>query len=220
MKQKTVTLILLTLIMEATVSGQVQGEDSFKRNSFSFLFSPQVSWIRSDHNAVDSNGSVFGFDFGILYDRFFDKNYAFTTGVVVNSTGGKLSYRDTIPANIGGEIVDVVDLDYKLKYLEIPLGLKLFTKYFRRTRYYGEMGLYLGFNIKARDGNGKALGEEVKLFDSGYHIGGGMYYSLGGTTNLMFGLRYNAGFNDITSNDAIDDKTNLQRVEFRFGLVF
>jgi hypothetical protein len=217
MWNKILVFVVLLFLMEFSTLGQ---EESFKRNSFSFLLSPQTSWIRSDHNAVEPNGVVFGFDFGLLYDRFFDKNYAFTTGIVINSTGGKLTYRDTVPANIGGEIVDVVDLDYKLKYLEIPLGLKLFTKDFRRSKYFLETGLYMAFNIKARDGNGKALGEEVKLFDSGYHVGGGMYYSLGGSTSLLFGLKYNSGFTDITSNDAIDDKTNLQRVEFRFGIVF
>jgi len=215
MREKIFVLfVFLCLIVD---SSEAQSE---KGNRFSFLMSPQLSWVKSDHNAVTSNGNIFGFDFGILYDRFFDKNYAFTTGVVINSGGGKLTYRDTVPANIGGEIVDIVDLDYKLKYLEIPVGLKLMTNDFRRTRYYGEMGLYMAFNIKARDGNGKALGEEVKLFDSGYHLGGGMEYSLGGSTFLMFGIRYSAGFNDITSNDAIDDKTNLQRMEFRFGIIF
>ena len=213
--------ILLFLLFVLFVSGAfAQNERKEKKNSFSFLLSPQISWIKSDHNAVDANGNVFGFDFGLLYDRFFDTNYAFSTGVIVSSTGGKLTYRDTVPANIGGEIVDVTDLDYKLKYLQIPLGLKLYTKDFRRTRYYGEMGLYMAFNIKARDDNGKALGEEVKLFDSGFHVGGGMEYSLGGTTSLMFGLWYNGGFNDLTSNDAIDDKTSLQRLEFRFGIIF
>ncbi len=215
MRKKLYVLVFLLGFYSVHSSGQ-----SEKGNSFSFLLSPQISWMKSDHNAVASNGNVFGFDFGVLYDRFFDKNYAFSTGVVINSTGGKLTYRDTIPANIGGEIVDVTDLDYKLKYLEIPLGLKLFTNDFRRTKYYAEMGLYMAFNIKARDGNGKSLNEEVNLFDSGYHVGGGMYYSLGGTTYLIFGLRYNAGFTDITSNDVIDDKTNLQRLEFRFGIVF
>jgi len=215
MREKIFVLFVFLCLM--VDSSEAQSE---KGNRFSFLMSPQLSWVKSDHNAVTSNGNIFGFDFGILYDRFFDKNYAFTTGVVINSGGGKLTYRDTVPANIGGEIVDIVDLDYKLKYLEIPVGLKLMTNDFRRTRYYGEMGLYMAFNIKARDGNGKALGEEVKLFDSGYHLGGGMEYSLGGSTFLMFGIRYSAGFNDITSNDAIDDKTNLQRMEFRFGIIF
>ncbi|NPA35947.1 MAG: PorT family protein [Chlorobi bacterium] len=213
--KKYFILILLSYLFVFNVSAQ-----SEKGNRFSFLLSPQVSWMKSDHIAVDGNGNVFGFDFGVLYDRFFDKNYAFTTGVVINSTGGKLSYRDTVPANIGGEIVDVTSLDYKLKYLEIPLGLKLLTNDFRRTRYYTEMGLYMAFNIKARDDNGKALSEEVKLFDSGFHVGGGMEYSLGGTTYLMLGIKYSGGFVDITSNDAVDDNVNLQRLEFRFGVVF
>ncbi len=193
---------------------------SEKGNRFSFLLSPQMSWMKSDHIAVNSNGHVFGYNFGIVYDRFFDENYAFSTGVVINSTGGKLTYRDNVMADIGGEQIEVADLDYKLKYIEIPFGLKLLTNDFRRSRFYGEMGLFMQFNIKARDGNGKSLNEEVNLFDMGYHIGGGMEYSLGGTTWLMFGIRYNSGFVDVTDNSTIDDKTNLQRLEFRFGVIF
>jgi len=215
MSKNIFVLFVLTLFFITNVNGQ-----SEKGNRFSFMLSPQISWMRSDHNAVDANGNVFGFDFGILYDRFFDKNYAFSTGVVINSGGGKLSYRDTVPAYIGGEIVDVVDLDYKLKYIQIPLGLKLFTNDFRRTRFYGEMGLYMAFNITAHDDNGKKLKDEVKLFDSGFQIGGGMDYSLGGTTYLTFGLHYFSGFNDITSNSEVDDKTTMRRVEMRFGIVF
>jgi len=175
MSKNIFVIFVLSLFFIENIEGQ-----SEKGNRFSFLLSPQISWMRSDHNAVDANGNVFGFDFGILYDRFFDKNYAFSTGVVINSCGGKLSYTDTVPAHVGGEIIDVVDLDYKLKYLQFPVGLKLFTNDFRRTRFYGEMGLYMAFNISSHNDKGKRMNEEVKLFDSGFQIAGGMDYSLGG----------------------------------------
>ena len=215
MKERFFVLFLFILVLVANIEAQ-----SEKGNRFSFLLSPQVSWMKSDYNSVDGNGNVFGFDFGILYDRFFDENYAFATGVVINSGGGKLSYNDTVAAYIGGDVVDVVDLDYKLRYLQVPLGLKLFTNDFRRTRFYGEMGLYMGFNIVAHDSDGKKLNDEVKFFDSGFQVGGGMDYSLGGTTYLTFGLHYFSGFTDVTSNSEVDDKTIMRRVEMRFGIVF
>jgi len=193
---------------------------SFKKNRFAVELSPQISWMRPDNIAVDPNGNVFGFNFGLVYDRFFEKNYAFSTGIKINSTGGKLTYSDSTLANVGGELIEVTDLDYKLKYVEIPLGLKLMTNDFRRTRFFMDMGLFMQFNFKARNDDGKTLSEEVKLFDSGFHIGGGVEYSVGGSTYLIFGLRYNGGFTDVTDNYTVDDKTNLNRLEFRFGVVF
>ncbi len=214
MKKKCFIVMIFSLLM-LDVYGQ-----SEKGNRFSILFSPQLSWMKSDHNAVNSNGNAFGYDFGIVYDRFFDKNYAFSMGIVINTTGGKLTYRDGVLANVGGELIEVIDLDYKLKYVEIPFGLKLMTKDFRRTRYYTEMGMFMQFNIKARNENDKSLNEEVNLFDMGYHLGGGIEYSVGGDTYLLFGLKYSSGFVDVTDNNTISDKTNLQRLEFRFGIVF
>ncbi len=214
MKIKFFSVVVFSLMM-FNVYGQ-----SEKGNRFSILFSPQLSWMKSNHNAVNSNGNMFGYDFGFAYDHFFDKNYAFSTGIVINTTGGKLTYRDGVKADVGGELIQVTDLDYKLKYVEIPFGLKLMTKNFRRIRYYTEMGMFMQFNIKARNENSKSLKEEVNFFDLGYHLGGGVEYSVGGDTYLLFGLKYSSGFVDVTDNNTISDKTNLQRFEFRFGIVF
>src|SRR5690554_7935998 len=59
---------------------------------FSFVLAPQLSWIKSDHDNIDNNGSDFGYNFGVVIDRFFGNNYAFSTGLTINTTGGKLAY--------------------------------------------------------------------------------------------------------------------------------
>lgn len=206
-----------------SLSAQTQesaGIHGYKKNRFAFLLSPQISWMRPDHIDVDANGSVFGFNLGLAYNRFFEKNYAFSTGLFFNAAGGKLTYSDSTYANVGGEIIEVTDLDYKLKYVDIPLGLKLMTNDFRRTRFFMDVGLDMMFNFKARNDDGKSLSEEVKLFNSGFYVGGGVEYSVGGSTYLIFGLRYDGGFTDVTDNYTIEDKTNMNRLEFRFGVVF
>jgi hypothetical protein len=209
-------VILVILLLS---SWSVEAQDG-KQTRFSFVLSPQTSWLKSDHGSVSSNGNLFGYNFGVVMDRFFDENYAISTGFTINTTGGKLSYTDGVQADIGGQIQEVNDLTYRLKYVEVPVGLKLMTNEFRRSRYYGEMGLYAQFNIKTNDGNGKSMSQEVNVFDMGYHLGGGMEYSLGGETFLMLGLRYNNGFLDVTSNKDITDKTVLHRFVFRFGIIF
>ena len=154
-------------------------------------------------------------------DRFFAENYALSTGLTINTTGGKMEYRNGVSMEIGGKTIeDVKNVTYRLKYIEVPFGLKLLTNEFNRSRYYGQFGLYGQFNIKTNDGNGKSMNKEVNFFDMGYHLGGGMEYSLGGDTYLLVGLLYNNGFLDVTSNNEINDNTHLNRLAIQFGIVF
>jgi len=154
-------------------------------------------------------------------DRFFAENYALSTGLTINTTGGKMEYRNGVSMEIGGKTIeDVKNVTYRLKYIEVPFGLKLLTNEFNRSRYYGQFGLYGQFNIKTNDGDGKSMNKEVNFFDMGYHLGGGMEYSLGGDTYLMVGLLYNNGFLDVTSNRDTDDNTHLNRLVIQFGIVF
>ncbi|WP_430816659.1 outer membrane beta-barrel protein [Carboxylicivirga sp. RSCT41] len=207
-------LVLLGLILATNISAQDN-----KRTRLSFVLSPQISWLSSDNSSVDGNGNLFGYNFGVVMDRFFDTNYAFSTGLTINTTGGKLSYPADNPVEIGGNLEYPGDVTYRLKYIEVPIALKLITNEFHRSRYYGQFGLYTQYNIKTNDGEGNNLKNEVNFFDLGYQLGGGMEYSLGGDTYMMLGLIYSGGFLDVTDN-AIDDKTTLNRFTFQFGIIF
>lgn len=209
MKRNTL-LILLSLLV--TVNSLAQDNKSTR---LAFVLSPQISWLGSDESAVDSNGNLFGYNFGVVMDRFFDTNYAFSTGLTINTTGGKLKYSDETPSYLDGENAAT----FRLKYIEVPLALKLITNEFHRSRYYGQFGLYTQYNIKTNDGDGNSIGSEVNFFDMGYQLGGGMEYSLGSDTYLMLGLIYSGGFMDVTDND-IDGKANLNRFTFQFGIIF
>ncbi len=211
----TTLLILLSLIL--TISSSAQ---DYKKTRLAFVLSPQISWLGSDNASVDGNGNLFGYNFGVVMDRFFDTNYAFSTGLTINTTGGKLSYPAGTEFEIGGDKVALSDVTYRLKYIEVPFALKLITNEFHRSRYYGQFGLYTQYNIKTNDGNGKSMSKEVNFFDMGYQLGGGMEYSLGGDTYMMLGLIYSGGFIDVTSNNTIKDKANLNRFTFQFGIIF
>lgn len=211
--KKIVLSIALIMVMLSSVRGQ-------EANSIrlSFVVEPQFSWLNSDIDGVESRGSLGGYNFGIVLDRFFAENYAFSTGLTINATGGKLRYTDIPGEDIPAEIL--VDRDYKLRYLEIPLGLKLRSNDFRRFNIYGRFGLTPQINIEAKDGDDNNISEEVRLFDLGYHLGGGMEYSIGGSNALMFGLVYHNGFMDVTDEPYFDDKTTLSRLVFEIGFIF
>ncbi|SMO68822.1 Outer membrane protein beta-barrel domain-containing protein [Saccharicrinis carchari] len=223
--KKVISTVILTLLIAWTAMAQSRsGRESDYR--FAFVLNPQISWLKSDHGAADVNGNLMGYNFGVVMDKFFAKNYAISTGLTINTTGGKLRYNDNnepIDFTVGGEIVALPPnstFEYRLKYLEVPFSLKLQTNDFQRASYYGIFGLSGQVNIKTNDGAGKNINDEVRKFNFGYQFGGGMQYSIGGDAYLMFGLTYNQGLSDVTSNKTIDDKANLNRLVFNFGVIF
>lgn len=210
--QKTLLFIIL-FITSQLIMGQSAGD-----TRFSFVLTPQISWVKSDHQNIDNKGSHFGYNFGLIMDRFFSDNYAFTTGLTINTTGGKLAY----PSKMTGETLDfsAMTQSYRLKYIEIPLGLKLRSEDMHRTNIYGRFGLSPQINIQAKNKDGHSINDEVRLFDLGYHLGAGIEYSLGGRNALILGLLFNNGFVDISNHNQFDDKAILNRLVFEFGFIF
>ncbi len=217
--RKITSLIILTLLLSASVFAQSDRDTDLR---FAFVLSPQISWLKSDNSSVDANGSLFGYNFGVEMDKFFAKNYAISTGLTINTTGGKLRYEGDNTFRIGDEntILTNKTLEYRLKYLEVPLLLKLQTNDFQRSSFYGVFGISNQFNIKTNDGSGNNINDEVKFLNFGYKFGGGMKYSIGGDAFLKFGLTYNQGVTDVTDNSQIDDKVVLNRLVFNFGVIF
>ncbi len=205
--RKSLLLLVCLTIASGFVWGQQEG-----RTRLSFVLNPQISWIKSDIENVDSRGSMAGYNFGVVADRFFAENYAFSTGLTVNTTGGKLKYTP----EEGGSY----HTDYHLRYLEVPFGLKLRTNDFRRTAFYGRFGLASQFNIGAKDANDLSLSSQVRFINFSYHLGAGLEYSIGGSNALMFGLLFNNGINDITKQSGFKDKAVLNRFVFEIGFIF
>jgi hypothetical protein len=202
---------ILLIACFTLISGLALGQ-SENHTRLSFVLNPQVSWIKSDLKNVTSRGSMAGYNFGIVADHFFAENYALSTGLTINTTGGKLKYTPEAGAS--------TIRDYHLRYIEVPLGLKLQTNEFRRSQLYGRFGLASQFNIRAKDGDDLSLTDEVRFIEFSYHLGAGLEYSLGGNNALMFGLLLNNGITDITKTTGYDDKAILNRLVFEVGFIF
>ena len=217
---------LITFLTLSFITGNAQNKkEDYKKLKLGLIASPQVSWLTSDFSKVENEGSVLGMSYGLMADFFFDKNYAISVSILRSHTGGKLKYSTgTDPMmNIDHQYVTIDDgalIRYKLTYIELPVGLKLKTKLFRRLCYYGQLGLTPMINTKAYTGNDLALIDEIQIGDIGFHFGGGVEYSLGGDTYLHAAFFYTNGLIDITTNDEISDKTNLNSVNLRLGINF
>ena len=201
---------------------------SQKGFSFSFIASPQISWLKSDSRNVSSENSFAGFGYGVEGDLFLmSDRYAISTGMTVSSAGGSLVYHQPVP--FSGKLLPAgTKVDYYLTNLEFPLVLKMRTRNFNRMRYFAQFGLTNWINIKARGTSNdpersfqrESIRDEIRLIDIALNIGTGLEYDLGHGNALTGGLVYSNGFTDITANTAINGTTTLKVVRLRMGFCF
>jgi hypothetical protein len=211
MTKKILFASVLCLLSTILTFAQERGE-----NRISLVVEPVISWMKSDFSEAKSKGALPGYNFGIKIDHFFGDNYAFATGLTINTTGGKIAYPQTNKDGTTGSIPQT----YRLKHIEIPLGLRLLSGDLHRINIYGKFGLSPQINIKASNGKSENISKEIRLFDLGYHLGAGIEYSLGRRNSLMIGIIFNNGFVDITKRDNYDDKTILNRLTLELGFIF
>lgn len=201
---------------------------SFSQNiRFTVIVDPKFSWMKSDLKGVENDGSHFGVNIGLNVDKFFAPNYALMSGISIDNTGGKLNYDKVKYLDTKADIDSVnagSTLNYKLQYINVPLGLKLKTNEIGYLTFFTHLGLNGGINIKATgeiddyELNNQNISDEVKLFNLGYYIGAGVEYSIGGNAAVVLGLTYTNGFIDITKDS--NSKVTLSNLAIRVGILF
>lgn len=215
------------------------------RLRFGAYLAPNLSWMRptaatDDRNEynVERDGSRAGFTYGLMAEYFFAENYGFITGLQVNQTGGSIiATRNN--ANPGPRNVMVADFDYRLQYLEIPVGLKLRTDDINGFRFFGQLGASLGINIGKKvdytvtytdEANAmqEVSNEKIKLTGGGINvvapvmfqmnIGAGLEYPITNKLSFYTGLFFNNGFApDATNPEKYDNNRLGYQGTFRDG---
>lgn len=164
MKMKGISILLLAVLIAAQGFSQ-----DFKKFKFGFKVDPNVSWMSSETNDAVSEGVLLRGSFGVNADIMFSERYALGTGFSIMGGGGQLSffdYEDRIGDAGESNFIVKRNRKYKLRYLEIPLTLKLRTDEIGYITYWGQFGLGLGFATKATaDDNIKFFGELVEDAD-------------------------------------------------------
>jgi len=139
---------IILLILVIAFASQMRAQDN-EKYKIGVKVSPNIGWIRPDSKYLSSTGSVFRFGFGLITDIHFTDNYAIGTGLNIFQCGGKTEYfRKTNES--GFEQISVMQRTYKLQYGEIPLTLKMRTNEIGYITYWGQFGLGLGVNIRAK----------------------------------------------------------------------
>ncbi len=208
---KVAGLVLLLLLNGFKISAQEARES---RVRLGLTVSPLVTWMGAKNEMYESDGIRFGGRYGLFADfsMFGDQRYNFSTGLIVNSVGGKLEYPVGI---LTGEPEEWRTTNarakYSLTYLNIPLRMKLRTDQIGYSYYYGLFGAELGYNVSASVSEtvNENTVEDIDIDDDRYRfdgaesfrvemvIGGGMERIISGQTRLIVGISYHSGLRDV-----------------------
>jgi hypothetical protein len=185
-----------------------QGVTQEKPFRFGFKVAPNLSWIAPDSEGYESDGSVLGFSWGLLADFSLAENYFVKTGFNMDYLNSNLEFPYQTDTNNAG----TMNRKYNLRYLEIPLTLKMRTNKFGRMAYFGEIGLGTAFNIRAKSQDvytndfgvvtesEKDIKDEIALFKESLIVGAGLEYFLDESTSLVFELNFSNGLTDILTD--------------------
>ncbi len=217
--KRTTSFRFSALIIAALISLNSFAQDRSLR--LGLTFSPTVNWISPDNTHYDSDGARLGMNYGLIADFRLvgTENYMFHTGFTLSHIGGKMSYPTAFESN-GTYTPVTANATYKLRYIDIPLAIKLRTNEIGYMHYYGLFGTLAGFNINAQAdyeyGNGNTsfseadidIQDDVQLFRSALLIGGGFERNISGNTMLSVGIHYQNGFTNILKGDTYETNAN------------
>ncbi len=193
---------------------------------FGISVDPGLSWFSSNDKAYENNGTSFSFNYGLSLDKYFADNYAFSSGISIQHSGGKILFKEPINIKIDDSLYifqENSQLRIKMQYIRIPLGLKLKTNEIGYLTFFARVGISPQINVKSTT-EASSLNlydfnfiKETSLFEIGYFFGGGLEYSLGGETSLYAGVIFNNGFTNVLSDL---EKVTLNNLLLRIGVLF
>ncbi|MFV0553341.1 MAG: outer membrane beta-barrel protein [Mangrovibacterium sp.] len=223
---KRIAFVLLTiLIINQTATAQNE-----RSMALSLSFNPTLNWLSVGGSDAEKSKTGMGFDYGINADFFIDHNdkYAVTTGIIISNLNTKVAYNPNHDFSIGG--IDYtanteLEVDYRLKYLEVPIAFRLRSKQFDRTTLWGQFGLFTAWNVDARASTSDEqleknnINKDVRIFNMGLNIGIGGEYDLGENNAIRLGLVYKNGFLE-TIKTNLGDKTTTKTLALQMSFVF
>jgi len=238
MKKITIAVILIFVITSQVLQAQI------KPFRFGLKVAPNIGWISPDSDGYERDGTDAGFSWGFISDFAITENYFVGTGFNINYLNGKYSY----PHMISEPLTDSTSIDYtgtmssktKLRYIDIPLTLKMKTNKFDQLQAYGQIGFSLGFNVKAKaeenfsyqvegeylyQSDERDISEEVTLIKGSLVLGGGIEYYLDNSTSILVGVTYFNGFSNILKgynsvDPGIKQKASPHYIELTLGVIF
>lgn len=192
---------------------------------FGLQCSPTINWMSTNDKRIVSGGSKAGFRFGFVAEYYFSKSYSVTGGLgFFFNQGGTLKYNNagnywpnitTLPDSLrlgATPIAAGSTINYHLKYIELPFGLKMRTRDFGYWRFFAELPVFtigiltsasgdLKTNTTSRtDENAKSA---ISSMNISWGVGLGSEYEISEKTSISAGLYFNQGFADLTKDSNV-----------------
>lgn len=203
---------------------------------FGLKVSPSISWLSPNTPGYENDGAKLGFNWGLISDFALTENYFLSSGFNINYLNGKLLYETNM--SVPGETdlkTGNLSRTYNLRYIDVPLMLKMKTNQFNKSQFYGQIGMLVGFNVKANAKDSFTTGgtttdfeneisDEIKFLRSSLLLGGGVEYYLDKSTSIIGGISFSNGFtNVLNKNNPITSekqKAVFNYFELTLGIIF
>jgi len=220
---KKLAIIVISIVFCLPFLSKAQdapATDTFKPFSFGLKAIPSISFLKSNVNDFKNTKPKANFGYGLIAEFNFAPNYGFFTGIEINDNGGNIDYlSDSIFYKPEGDTnrFYINSRKFAIKYLNIPLLLKLKTNEIGFLKYYGQFGIDAGFRLKATaNDNGQYVAtsasdktnvnieQDINLIRLALNIGMGAEYNLSGSTSMVFGLNYSNAFTNFLRKESKD----------------
>ncbi len=224
-----VGLLLFTVLL----LNPFQSHAQYKSVILGVKVAPNIGWLKVDQEGYSSEGAVPGISWGLITDFYFAENYALSSGFNVSFHNGKISYPDINSGTSG-----VLNRNYRLKYVDIPMLIKMKTNDIGNFRFFGLIGVQPGVRIgsKAKDSFSSGttvtytkdwhnVDSQTKLFRVSMVIGAGVEYPIDNSTAIIGGINFINGFSNVLKNEnavnsSIEHKAIPNAFELSLGIVF
>ena len=226
---------IFAIISVVCITGIVAAQDNKPETKFRFGFkvAPSIAWMKPDVKYFSSDGSRIGFIYGLMFDYNLSKNYAIGTGIEVSYRGGKLKYNYDFSS---GNTIHTYSGDdtYMLKYIELPVTIKMKTNEIGYMTYFGQFGLQPAFKISAKedyaqkkttpsvtpkDTSETDVNVDVSPINLSLLFAIGAEYRISGNTSIVVALQFSNGFTDVLTGTNHDDtSTELKAISNYFSL--
>jgi hypothetical protein len=237
---KRIAILIIAILSVISLNSYGQNDEALTEFKFfraGMYGTTGVTWMKSDMKDWTNEGIRFGYGYGFMAEFALAPNIVIASGFDVMYGSGKLKYADTLVSYDGSTLKqsDINSL-YKIQYLQIPITIKMRTNEINYFRYYMRLGSSLGFRIgtkyteeiKAQDESfifrpydNETATNRVPLFRATFDVGGGIEYSLGGTTALLCEIYFNNGLtNSLKKYNNFKYNAKVNYLMLRVGILF
>ena len=200
------------------------------------------TWMKPKTDGYEKNGSTFSYNYGLMTDYNFTKNYTFSSGISFNRLGGKLKFANDTSVIGSIQQQGILQRTYQINSLEIPTLLKLKTNQIGYITYFAQLGLKHNFNLSSfandelilNDGSIVStkdidMADFTTFYRISFNIGFGAEYSLSQTLSAFAYLEYDNGLNSSLSKEKTNsdgkirspnENAFIRKLGITFGLLF